>query len=213
MRLVCVLIIALFILEGCTLVEVNQGKNGPSSEFFDKEIVNDQLMSNQPSKIKTSPESSNNPEVINNDQSLTSSPIPEVKKILKIGWDFEKFYDEKSFDTPITKVYLIIEGDLTEREYIGEYTGVLDYYNSETDSWGFPESSIITCLGWYAGAGDLLAVVREEPGLLTVKHKYVAEPGGDPEIEKALDELTFKNVKSIEIDEDSQIQAFNNSEE
>jgi hypothetical protein len=143
------------------------------------------------------------------DVCVTNNPTPEVKETITIGWEYEVSYDEENFDIPLTKVYLVIKGETSIREYVGEYIGELENYSLSDDNWGFPEDSIIASFGWYAGSGDLLSVVREESGILSVKHKVIAESGGDSEIQEELDNYTFESILSIQISEDALIETFN----
>lgn len=196
MRLISVLIIVMFVLVGCNSVEKNQNSKEPSSEVLQEENV---TITINPT-LEVSKE-----EIVE----ATISPTPEAKENITISWEFEVSYDEDNFDIPKTKVYLVIKGETNIKEYVGEYIGTLENYSLNDDNWGFPEDSIIACFGWYAGSGDLLSVVREEPGTLVVKHKVIAESEGDPEIEKELENYVFENIRSIQIDEDARIETIN----
>jgi hypothetical protein len=160
-----------------------------------------------PPKDTTIGEKDPTEEVIPNISPLQNSPTPKELKVLKIGWEFEYGYDEENTEIPITKVYLVLEGYLSKKEFIGEYIGLLEDYSIEDNSWGFPADTIIAGFGWYAGAGDLLAAVRDEQGILAVKHKYIEETG--PEIVDETDNPEFENILVIKIDKDVQIQILN----
>lgn len=144
-------------------------------------------------------------ETINNDLLISIEPT-NITDSISIGWEFELSYDTDNYDIPITKVYLIIEGDIDKKEFVGEYTGILENCSLNNDSWEYPENSIIKCFGWYAGAGDLLCVVRNEPGVLSVKHKAISEGCEDLESNEIVEDI-FHEVISIRINDDTIIQA------
>lgn len=192
MRLVGVLILVVFVFVGCNSAEKVQKEKETSSE----------VLQEGDRDAKISPSSVPSEEV-----ETTNSPTPEVKEIITIEWEFEVSYDEDNYDIPKTKVYLILNKETSIREYLGEYVGTLEDYSLDDNSWGFPEDSIIACFGWYAGAGDLLCVVREESDVLAVKHKVIAESGGDAEIQKELDNYTFENILTIPISEDAVVES------
>lgn len=197
-RIACVLVTIILIITGCAVVRVDSDNTEPSPESSNF--------------TAPSPVSSATPEYKEIAKPMPAMTIPECDKTIKIGWEFDRYTnDEGGFEFPMTRVYLVIEGDETSKELIGEYTGSLDSDFPVDSSWGYPDGSITACSGWYAGEGDLLAVMREEPDLLVVKHKCVAESGDEPVIQEQLDKMVFETVKSFKIDKDSQIQVLSNS--
>jgi hypothetical protein len=130
---------------------------------------------------------------------------PKVEKVIKIGWDFE--VKETQDGTPLTRVFLKLSGDINQKIDLGEYNYNFNVVTPETCQWEFPKDSITQCFGWWAGEGTIIGVVREADNKLVVKHKLIWESGGDSQAAEELAKEVFKNLKTIEIESASKVEA------
>lgn len=142
---------------------------------------------------------SSNPNIsASGDKTKESNTQGQENKVIKVGWEFNTYTRTDNYDAPNTEVYLIIDGENKERLKIGEYIGNF----TEDFSWEVPDGSIIQCFGWYAGAGDILSVVREKEDTLAVKHKMLEEGLS----EKERKSVQFRVVKTISIPKEVKIE-------
>jgi hypothetical protein len=184
MKIVFILILSVMLMAGCAKNENIQESTSIQDE----------------STYETAPET-------------TATAADEEENIVKIGWDFD--YSSNNDDqNPITNLYIIVtDGEQTKREYIGEYTETLEYDLPENNSWGYPDDTIIACYGWFAGGGDLFAVVREGPETIAVMHKYVSEPGETTGSAETQDNGIFETILTVKIDKEAKIELIENTVE
>lgn len=120
-------------------------------------------------------------------QIKSSAEIPEL------AWEFTNLGTDM-YDTPITMVYLIVNGTLHEIQKI-EF-GFWEVKKESYADYYIPNEALTACSGWWAGAGiDLWVTMKESKLIITSREKGETiddkgEPGdfmGEPVIVKTID--------------------------
>lgn len=148
---------------------------------------------------------------ISNDTTVTNKDnITNVNNI-----KFEFITETNEHDVPRTTVLLVIDNDTTRRMYVGKY--IATFYKLDPnmkDSWGTMENSLISYVGWYAGGGAILSLVKEDNGY-AVYEKLIGESKNPQENEfiKVTSIITDNNkVEILDSKDDTTANANDSSE-
>lgn len=134
-------------------------------------------------------------------EKLENTISEEQSETTIIQWEFEKnFMKDKGsgIKHPATKVFLRVVGNDENRLLLGTYLGqpyVVEIFND------YPNDTITACSFWYAGAGDDIAVVREDKETLVVylRQKDEGSTGEDGVISDFMELIKIKILKNAEI--------------
>ncbi|GMQ61719.1 hypothetical protein [Vallitalea maricola] len=98
-------------------------------------------------------------------------PTDGLYDVTSLRLEFDNFSSEDN--VPITNVLLVVNENRTHRLFVGKYFASFQKLDNITD-WNVMDNSISNYLGWYAGGGVIISLIKEK-NEYCVYEKYVEE--------------------------------------